>query len=1410
MAESTNQVPITICHLYEKETVMTSRRRFQASLCWVLVVLLATGVMPLQSPVLAAPPAASPEDTVAQASGDIVINEFVASNTSGLQDEDGDTSDWIELYNGGVSPVNLGGWALSDDAGEPDKWIVPNRTLDPGDYLVLFASGKNRTSASGELHTSFRLSAAGEFLGLFDNASPPQVVYQFSPQFPAQYADVSYGRYLDAGEHRYFANPTPGAANDNGSAYLGRVSGVSFGVPRGYYGDDNFTVDLQTSTPGASMRHKRRGFAPSESSGTLYDGPVHIYDSMPLRAIAYKDDYLSSPVGTNTYVMPSRVMDQPPDPPNPPFPAHWGTYNGLTTTADYAMDPAVVYDPRYHSTFLDDLRSLPAISIAISPVDMFNAYTGIYANPIQTGIEWERPVSVELINPDGSTEFQVDAGLRIHGKMTRQPDVTPKHSLRLHFRGEYGASQLEHPVFADSPVDRFDVLVLRSMYEDSWLYSDREGVYARDQWVRKTELALGRVAAHTRYVHVYIDGLYWGLYDLTERIDEHFAASYFGGPEEDFDVIHDTGVGIVRPVMGDAVAWDAMTDTAEAGLADPAQYQAIQEYLDVPNLIDFMLVHIYSGNPIPFEHVDWRAIRRREPGGTFKFFCWDSGSFLEGIYLNNADVGADAPNTPAYLYYRLRDNPEFRLLFADHVQRHFFNGGVFYVDPNNPAWDPQHPERNQPAARFAELVQQIDRAVVPESARWGDGALDATEPPFTRDDWVRERDRLLNEVFPQRTAIVLQQLRDIGLYPAVEAPAFNQHGGQVPLGFQLNISAPAGTIYFTTDGSDPRIPGSGAISPSASAFVAPLPLPPGTTPVKARVLDGATWSALTEATFTVLQDFSVLKITEIMYNPPGSDDYEFLELKNTGPVPLNMAGVAFTDGFDYTFPAGFFLDPGSFAVLSSAADPAVFSSRYGFPPDGSYFPMNLANGGERLELQDPVGNVIVAMTYYDGEHIDPRSGLYWPTGPDDNGYSLVIIDPNADPDHAANWRSSTYPNGSPGADDPAPFLGGVVINEILAHSDPPFEDTIELHNPTESDIYIGGWYLSDDFDNLAKFRIPDGTTIEAGGYMVYYEHQFNNPFSPPGNRFALSSRGEQLILTSADPDGNLTNYTDSRQFAASATNTSLGRFTTSTGIDFTALSYPTFGTANAYPTVGPVVFDEIMYRPPTGDQEYLELLNVTDASLPLYDPDNPDNTWRLTDGISYTFPVNTVLPPRGRALVVGVDPAAFRISYTVPISVPIFGPYELDLSNGGERIELARPDSPDAGQVPYIAVDALFFDDVPPWPTTPDGGGASLERLSGVTYPNDPTNWTASPPGGSPGTQNEGCLFADVQPNAHHSSPGLCDGDVDVADVQRVASCWNQAIGSPTCPPTLNIDGQAGIITVTDLIAVGRRWGWLK
>jgi len=318
----------------------------------------------------------------------------------------------------------------------------------------------------------------------------------------------------------------------------------------------------------------------------------------------------------------------------------------------------------------------------------------------------------------------------------------------------------------------------------------------------------------------------------------------------------------------------------------------------------------------------------------------------------------------------------------------------------------------------------------------------------------------------------------------------------------------------------------------------------------------------------------------------------------------------------------------------------------------------------------------------------------------------------------------------------------IAINELLAHSHSVAPDWIELYNDSSLPIDLGGWTFSDEQQNLAKYRIADGTTIEPHGYIVFYEDlNFGNPGDPGTlDPFRMSENGETLYLTSPN-DVWFGPCLIEQTFGASETGISFGRYGTSTGRQkFVPMSEPTPGTANAYPLVGPIVINEIMYHPGgDGDAEYVELLNVSDAPVTLFDH-NAMLPWRFRDenGIEFSFPSDNPVTLMGHEyLLLARDLSLTRQSYSVPANVQALEWDSGKLSNSGETLRLLKPGDVDEGGIRYwIEVDRVrysdgshgenFDDGLDLWPTEADGLGPSLNRMFWNRYGDDPNNWQAT------------------------------------------------------------------------------------
>ncbi len=1273
-----------------------------------------------------------------------VLTEFLANNQSGLRDADGETSDWIEVQNVSQTSQNLAQWSLTDDVTQPQLWPFPGTNLPPGAFLVVFASGKNRTNAGAELHTSFRLSANGGYLGLF---APETTVgtTEFSP-FPPQRADISYG---NRGGHPYFFNPpTPGAANVGGFADF--IADTKFSQSRGFF-EAPFALTITTATTNATIRYTTNGATPTATLGFVYSGPIQITGTTIIRAGAFEPGLQPSGIDTQTYLFAADIIRQQPTgkAPSSDWPAP-----GSISSINYGMDPRVVNAAAYKDQIIPALKALPSFSLVTDLPNLFSSSTGIYSHPDQDGRAWERPCSLEFIRTDGQAGFHVHAGVRIRGGFSRSTG-NPKHAFRLFFREEYGTSKLKYPLHAGG-TDVFDALDLRTFENYSWSFQgDPVGIFVRDQFSRDTQLALGQPGERGIYAHLFINGIYWGLYNTDERPEATYGATYFGGSSTNYDVVKvEAGPYSINATDGNLNAWTRLYNTCKAGVTNNAKYFALEgrkpdgsldfngeTLLDINNLIDYQVVIFWGGNLDASvsrflgdtRPNNWYGLRDRTgKNGGFRFIAHDSEHTLKADEPHVDRTGPFSAGTdsvvysnPHFLHQKLSDNLEYRLRFADRVQRACFSEGPLTT--------------SKALAHFNVLTNLIQLAVIGESARWGDSKV-AT--PLTQATWLTAVRNVQNIFIQSRTATLMNQLRAKKLYPGVVAPSLSQFGGPIGKNGTFTLTAPAGNIYYTLTGEDPRVVG-GEVFSGAIRYTGPISVNQSLT-LKTRARLGTEWSALVETDFTVIQTFRELQVTEIMYRPAATqgvnrDDLEFVELKNVGNAELDLDGMTLTNAVEFVFPRGTRLAAGKFLIL--VGNLPAFTNRYPTVRPFGEFHGKLGDNGDRVTLVHAVGTLEFDVAY------DQKPP--WPAGANGLGFSLVPQNPNSNPspNDPANWRTSAQSGGSPGADDPVVNVPVVWLNEFLTHTDPPQRDSIELFNPGEAIADISGWYLTDDRSLPKKYRFPPSSSIPPHGYYVIDESKFDAP-DLGTNAFRLNSHGEAVFLYSANDLGELTGYTDGTIFGAAQNGVSFGRYVDSTGeIQFPPQRETSLGAQNSGPRIGPVVINEILFIPAPGEIPFVELKNFATTNVPLFDVTFPTNRWRL-EGAGFEFPTGASLAPGGLAIVAGGDPTAFRNRYGVPSEVPVFGPFSGVLQGNGERLELQRPDAPDPVTnqlgaitgyfVPYLTVDLVRYSRSAPWPTNGIGLGASLERRMIGAFGNDPINWRASGQAPTPGNENDG------------------------------------------------------------------------
>ncbi len=1033
----------------------------------------------------------------------LVITEFMTENLTSYRDEDQDPEDWVEIWNPTPAAVNLAGWSLTRQRDEPGAWVFPSVTLPAGAYLVVFASGKDRAPLAGRLHTNFKLNPNGGYLGLFGPELPRRAVSEVT--FGTQGPDYSAGRENNTGDWRYFKGGSPATRNGAGTI-ASLVEDVRFSVERGFFARP-FNLGLTCATPGAVIRYTLDGSPPTETTGRVFTNLIVIQTNGVVRAAAFRSNSLPSRVVTHSYLV---------------------------------NLPAA------------RLR-LPALSLVTATNNLFGR-TGIMEvsprNTTQRGPAWERPVSVEYIRPEDNGGFQTDCGLRlqggdyVRGQYNYRNSSLPfsKYSYRLYFRGEYGQGRLDFPLFPETTQQSFDTVVLRAGM------NDHSNPFLADEFVRTLARDCGQPAALGTFVHLFVNGVYKGYYNPCERIDVDFLRAYHGGGET-WDIMAQSGE--VRE--GDATAFTALRTLANTrDLSDPVHYRDAAARLDLVNFIDYLCPLIYV-DADDWPHNNWRAARERVADGRYRFYVWDAEwsfglSNGHGPTFNTIANQLSTTSPPwggtdiQRIFNGLKRTLEFKLLFADRVHRHFFNGGALTDD--------------RIRARYASVTNRL-RGVV--------SGFNTT----IASTWI-----------PRRRASVLQHLQSAGFLASSNAPAFSQHGGRVPSGYRLSFSNLAGTMYYTTNGTDPRLAFTGAVAPDALRYQEPLALAADTL-VRARTLSGTNWSALAEAAFRVDQRDVPVRFSEIMYHPFGGEEFEFVELVNPGGVPVDLAGYTL-GGLEFRFPEPSpLLAPGARLVLASSEDPAAFRARYPDVVVAGWFDGALNNAGERIALFDRAGRLVTSVTFSD----QPP----WPVAADGSGSSLELRDPAGAPDDPGSWIASTSRTGTPGLAGPLPPEPDVRLNEVAANND-PIPDWVELVHRGAATANLAGWSLSDS-DRPRRFVFPAGTTLAPGAFLrVWCDAATNSPGLHTG--FSLRTSGESVALYDAR-----TNRVDIATFGALVPDLTLGRL----GADPAwHLTEPTPGAPNEPAQLAApadLVVNEWLANPLPGQDDWIEIHN-THASLP--------------------------------------------------------------------------------------------------------------------------------------------------------------------------------------------------------------------
>ena len=588
-------------------------------------------------------------------SPEILINEVLASNQTANRDpEFRELSDWIELYNTAHGAMDLSGYYVTDNLDEPLKWQIPDGTLIPGaGFLLLWADGRDTG-----LHMSFKLNEGGEQLGLYT----PEGVLVDTLSFGAQQDDTSYGRLgNDPNQWSFFSPPSPGSVND--PRHSVRVTPQPlFSITGGLY-QGGQVLRFQNSEQ-IDIYYSLDGTSPDDSA-LRYQAPIALNATTAVRAIGYGRGSAPSDVVTHTY-------------------------------------------------FIDEAVNLPFISIVTDPDNFFSDERGIYVTGTKgTGgycdsairnlkQDWERPTNVELYEMDGDLGFNQRAGVQIFGGCSRHR--FPQKSLALLARKAYGKGSFEYQLFPDKDIDHFESFVLRSSADDqvSTMFRD-----ALSQSVLVEHMDVD-VQAYRPAV-LFLNGKYWGIHNIREKISEHYIAGNFGIDPDEVNLLEGNG----SVITGTNAGYAAMVNYANThDMTDPKYYEVVKAQIDIDQYIDYMIGHIYLAER------DW-------PGNNIKFWRANSGPLARWRWIN---YDMDQCFTPGWIGENMIDkttttlgpgwpNPEWSTrLFRNLLKNEGFRNEFVqrYAYHMNTTFNPE---------RLLGIIDQFQGRLAPEIprhiTRWG-------------------------------------------------------------------------------------------------------------------------------------------------------------------------------------------------------------------------------------------------------------------------------------------------------------------------------------------------------------------------------------------------------------------------------------------------------------------------------------------------------------------------------------------------------------------------------------------------------------------------------------------------------------------------------------------------------------------
>ncbi|TVR76173.1 MAG: T9SS C-terminal target domain-containing protein [Chitinophagaceae bacterium] len=587
---------------------------------------------------------------------DVVINEMMSSNGNTIADEDGDFEDWIELYNKGSETVNLKGFSISDKSSEPQRWIFPDVEIEPGGFLLIFASGKDRKSGQ-YLHTNFKISSEGEPLLFSDNEN--NLIDEFPPVILQR--DHSFGRKTDGGSViLFFEGASPGASNNFTPLLNSLTYNVHISHEAGFYGD-SITVDL-SAQEGVEIFYTLDGSVPDINS-FKYEQPL-VFDNRE------NDPTILSLIPTGyKWKQPAGSINK---------------INVLKTAAFKNGRPVSPVETRTYiiSPDLEDRYTFPVISISTDKRHFFDYNEGIYIQGVhfdgdrnsgnfsKRGKHWEKPAYMEYFDNAGELALAQDIGVRIHGSGSRK---NPQKSLRLYARSFYGESRFNYPFFPDKPdLQNFKRLILSASVS-----SPRDQTLFRDELTHHLIRGLDLDYQAFIPVVVFINGEYWGIHNLKERQDRYYLENNHNIDPDNIDLLE----GHHEVKEGSFTNYESLINYLENNdMSKDEHYQHILNLVEIDNFIDYHIIQLFFAN-WDWPHNNIAYWRPRTEDGKWRWLFFDCDAcMLPRLYRSNSlEFFLNPENLKnqdrSWAYYNLHF-----LLKNDNFRVAFYNRMIYHAD----------------------------------------------------------------------------------------------------------------------------------------------------------------------------------------------------------------------------------------------------------------------------------------------------------------------------------------------------------------------------------------------------------------------------------------------------------------------------------------------------------------------------------------------------------------------------------------------------------------------------------------------------------------------------------------------------------------------------------------------------------